>query len=79
MATYFRLCADRSPLWGGDILVEKGLIQEKKKQQRKELNVGERGGKIRHSPWKSVWILSYVQWEVNEASEQEQSRIHSSL
>lgn len=77
MATCFRLGADRSPLWRGDILVEKGLRE--KKQQRKELNVGERGGKIRHSPWKSVWISFYAQWEVNEAGEQEQSRIHSLL
>ena len=30
MATCFRLGADRCPLWGGDILVEKGLIQEEK-------------------------------------------------
>ena len=38
MAAYFRLCADRSPLWGGDILVEKGLIQEKKKTAEEKGN-----------------------------------------
>ena len=43
MATYFRLGADRSPLWGGDILVEKGLIQEKKKNSRGKSLMLEKG------------------------------------